>query len=157
MKAGVLKGLLLEGKKPVVRLTNVLWDEAFGQKGMIARVVGFQQDLDRMINLFFDYNENREHNLALDQPIWYLFDSDACRLGRKTGTAIEAHRFKNPNDIVENVYFEEGDEVPVELIGEGSLLAEYLASGSKGSYVEWLEATLASLHKENLELRKAKA
>ena len=142
MNVGFLRGLVLEGKKPLVRLTDVLWDDSFGQKGMIARVTSAaDQSHDDMVEFVFDYNENREHNLALDQPNWFI----RCGDSRKTGTAIEAGHFKDPNNINETVVFDPKDPVSVELIEEETPLGEYLESGSNVPYVEWLEAKLEEL------------
>ena len=140
MKASVLKALLEQGKKPFVKLMGTLWDDSYGEAGMIAQVISVaEQPHDNQIEFDFDYNKNREHNLALDKPTWYV-GSDG-----KQGTAIEAGHFDDPNNIHETVVFEETDEVAVELVAEESPLAEYLASGSKIPYVEWLEAKLEEL------------
>ena len=135
MKVQVLKRLVSEGKRPLVRLTDVLWDDSFGQKGMIARVVSAaDKSYDDLVEFVFDFNENREHNLRLDQPNWFIGNTG------KQGTAIEAGHFDNPDDLKEEVVFDPKDEVPVEIVADETPLGEYLASGSKVSYVEWLEA-----------------
>lgn len=140
MKVEVLKRLVSEGKRPMVRLTDSLWDESFGQKGMIARVVAAaDQSHDDLVEFVFDFNENREHNLSLDQPNWYIGNTE------KQGTAVEAGHFDNPDDLKEEIVFDPKDGVPVEIIAEETPLGEYLASGSKVPYVEWLEAKLEEL------------
>ena len=145
MNASVLKKLIDEGKKPMVRLTDVLWDDAFGQKGMIARVVSAALSDNDMFDFKFDFNENREHNRALDEPNWFIGSTG------KKGTALEAGQFKNPNDIQEEVCYEENQDVPVELVDDSTPLALYLASGSKQTYVEWLEGKLEELVPECLK------
>lgn len=145
MKLEVLKTLVMEGKRPLVRLTGCLWDESFGNKGMIARVVSVVDQPHDLVQFGFDYNENRDHNLVLDPPSWYLSDEDAERLGRKQGTAVEAGCFDNPDNLLEEVSFDLGQDIPVELIENETLLALWLAEGGKGSYVEWLEKKLEAL------------
>jgi hypothetical protein len=140
MQRELLKRLIREGKKPMVRLTDALWDESFGRKGMIARVISAaDQANDSLVEFVFDYNDNRKHNLALDHPNWYIGNTG------KQGTAIEAGHFENPDDLKEEVVFDKRDPVPVEFIDEETPLAEYLVSGSEQSYVEWLEAQLERL------------
>jgi hypothetical protein len=142
MKVEVLKALVGEGKKPMVRLTGSLWDESFGHKGMLARVISTTDAThDDLVAFVFDYNENRDHNVALDQPNWYL----RCGDNSKMGTAIEAGHFNDPNNLTEEIVFDPQEPVPVELIDDETPLAAYLASGSKMPYVEWLEATLEDL------------
>jgi hypothetical protein len=156
MKMEVLAKLVKEGKKPMVRLTDVLWDDSFGEKGMIARVVSVAEQPHDLTEFDFSYNEHREHNLALDKPTWFLCADERVRLGREQGTAIESNFFDNPDNIHEEVSFEENQDVPVELVETGTPLAEYMASGSKGTYVEWLEATVNSLMNLNDALQKQK-
>jgi len=138
MKAKVLIDLLEQGKKPVVKLTDNLWDDSFGGPGMIARVVSVSNASDGMVELEFDYNENREHNVALDKLDWHLAKGG-------TGTAIEAGIIADPSNIHEGVYFELEQEVPAEFVDGETPLAEYLESGSDVPYVEWLEAKLEEL------------
>lgn len=145
MKLEVLKNLVQEGKRPLVRLTDCLWDDSFGNKGMIARVVSAVDEPHDLVQFGFDFNENREHNLALDPPSWYLSDDDADRLGRKQGTAVESGFFDNPDNLLEEVSFDKGQDIPVELVEGETPLALWLAEGGKGSYVEWLEKKLEAL------------
>jgi predicted RNA-binding Zn-ribbon protein involved in translation (DUF1610 family) len=150
MKIEVLKKLVQEGKRPMVRLTDALWDESFGRKGMIARVTSAaDQSHDDLVEFVFDYNDNREHNLRLDQPNWFIGDTG------KQGTAVEAGHFKDPNDLKEEVVFDPRDEILVEIIADETPLAEYLASGSKVPYVEWLEAKLEELVPECMKSWKS--
>lgn len=144
MKAVVLRGLLEQGKKPFVRITGILWDDAFGNKGMIAQVVSFMEDHHDVWEFGFDYNSHRDHNLALDTSGWFLPDARAAELGRMQGTALEAGQFKDGN-IKEEVYFDPGDDINVELLVENSIIHEYISSGSTLPYVEWLEAKLEEL------------
>jgi hypothetical protein len=139
MKANVLKKLLDEGKKPMVRVMDSLWDESFGQEGMIARIVSIRDHDHDLYEFSFDYNEKREHNVALDEPIWFIESSG------KKGTAIEAGQFDDPNNLKEEVYFEKNQDVPVVLVDDQTPMALYLASGSKQTYVEWLEGKLEEL------------
>lgn len=113
---------------------------------MIAQIVSAANDGD-LIEFCFDYNANREHNLGLDQPDWFV--------GRgidKKGTAIEAGHFKDPNDLKEEVVFDAGADVPVELVEANGLLNEYLAEETKQPYVEWLEDRVNTMQRK-LEVR----
>lgn len=149
MDVEILKQLVKEGKNPLVRLTGELWDDSFGQKGMIARVTkAVDEPHDDLVSFTFDYNENREHNLKLDNPNWFIGSSG------KTGTAIEAGHFENPNNLIEDVIFDPSDPVPVELVEENTILVEYLASESEVPYVEWLEAKLEKLVPEAMKTWK---
>ena len=139
MQTSVLKKLLQEGKQPMVRLTGDLWDEAFGHKGMIAKVISVSNQPHDLTQFIFDYNEHRNHNLALDEPCWYIGNSG------KTGTAIEAGWFEDPNNLHEDVCFDEDQEIEVELIKEETPLGLYISSASKIPYVEWLEGKLEEL------------
>jgi len=140
MKSRDIIALLNEGKKPVVRLTLNLWDDSWGEKGMIARIVEYREnpnDGDPMVELEFDYNEHKAHNITLQSHGYYMRDAE---FPRKTGTAFESGNMKEDN-IHEGVHFMMdggGSEVPVEL-ADSPILAEYVKSGSKLSYVEWLE------------------
>lgn len=136
MKASQIVAILNTGKKPLVKLTNRLWDDAFGQKGMIARIIKAVENTDNLINITFDFNEHFEHNISLDEPNWFIGSSG------KTGTALEANRFKN-NNVVEEVYFEPNDILPVSFIEQEDLLSKYIADKTTNNlsitYVEWLE------------------
>lgn len=112
MKKEILKALLDSGKKPLVRLTDVLWDESWGQKGMLAEVVSYKYDgmVDDSLSFVFDYNKHREHNLALQPTGYYLSSKDD-----KTGTAFEAGVMKDITNIVEDVVFSGNEEVAVEV------------------------------------------
>ncbi len=146
MKVETLRGLIREGKKPLVRLTDCPWDESFGKKGMIARVVSATDEPhDNLVRFTFDYNENREHNLALDVADWFIGTTG------KMVTSIEAGYFEDPNNITEAIFFDPKDSVPVELVEKDSLLNDYLADnhiGSPFSYIEWLEAKVKELEEE---------
>jgi hypothetical protein len=139
MKIETLKNILKTGKKPMVRITDYLWDESFGRKGMIAQVTSYRElSHDDLVEFTFDYNSQRQHNLALDEPNWYLNESDAEKLGRRMGTAIESGHFKSDN-LSETVIFDPRDLMPVELAEDNVCLNEYLKSNSTLTYVEWLE------------------
>ncbi len=139
MKLNDILALLKEGKQPMVRLTDVLWDDSFGQKGMIARVVSAEPHNDDTCKLFFSFKEHKEHNLALQCHNWYIY-KDGKDTGR-LGTIFEAGDSMDPVEMVEDIYFDDNGEVPVELADDGSnsILAEYLKSGSTLTYVAWLE------------------
>jgi len=113
MKAEVLVDIIRSGKKPLVKLTGPLWSESFGGAGMIARVVGCKVRLYTFreeATCIFDYNEHREHNLGLDKADW-IIGAD------KTGKAIDAGIFDDPNNLQEDVVFSDADEeISVELM-----------------------------------------
>jgi hypothetical protein len=155
MKVETLKALVREGKKPLVRLTDILWDESFGQKGMIARVVAaVDRGHNDLVDLTFDYNENRDHNLALDVADWFIGNTI------KKGTAIEAGHFDDPNNITEDIVWDQKDSLPVELVEKDSLLNEYLADSRNYpplGYVEWLEKKLNVARNQVSQLKVAHA
>jgi hypothetical protein len=128
MKTKEIVALLKDGKKPVVKILGALWDDAWGEKGMLARIVSFKEnhaDGDPMVELEFDYNENKAHNLSLQSHEYFL------RNGEGKGTAIEAGVMKE-------------DNIPVEL-ADSPILALYTKSGSNLSYVQWLESKMEEL------------
>ena len=138
MKTKDIVALLKEGKRPMVRLMKNLWEDGWGEAGMLARVVGFREhpgDSEEMVELMFDYNENKAHNLALQGRNYYLKDGGL-------GTAFESGMMKEDEGISEDVFFELPQDVPVEL-ADSPVLEEYVKSGSKVPYVEWLEGELA--------------
>jgi hypothetical protein len=118
VKTKDIVALLKEGKQPLVKLTGSLWDDSWGDKGMIARIVGFRENHDDgepMVEIEFDYNDHKAHNLALQSHGYYIWE-DGRDTG-KTGTAFEAGMMKEDN-IHEGVHFMlecDGAEVPVEL------------------------------------------
>ena len=132
-----LADLINSGKKVTVRILDALWDDSWGDKGMIADVVWVTgPDGDGCYKFKFDYNNYRGTNLPLQGCDWYL-------KGGGTGTAFEAGSM-DLNDIQEEVFFFETDGIPVEIIADG-LLGEYLAWKEQGAtvfYTEWLEAQL---------------
>ena len=144
MKLDILVQMVRNGKKPLVKITSPLWDDSFGRGGMLARVVSaaVKTGIDAH-TLTFDYNEHREHNLALDGANWII----RCGDSKKMGTAIDADIFEDPNDLREDVTFHSCDDVPVEFMGD--LLKEYVdaiesdgANSSNRTYVKWLESEL---------------
>jgi len=145
MKAKVLQDIVSQGKKPLVRLTAPIWDESFGEKGMIARVTRvapseFTQDDGSEFDL--DYMEHKGHNVLLQTADWHMVED-----GLDTGTMIESGNI-DPDDLHEKMYADhvvpENADVPVELLEDGPM-AEYAASGFEGNYVEWLERQLLDL------------
>ena len=149
MKTKDIVALLKDGKKPMVRLTGHLWDDSWNEAGMLARITAFtEQGHDDLIELTFDYNEKKEHNLSL-QPKGYYIYKDGVDTG-KTGTAFDAGQM-DEKDIKEEVVFGEKDDVPIELAEGNKIIAEYMRSGSKVSYVEWLEAKLEELVPDSMK------
>jgi len=145
VKAKVLYELLKQGKRPLVKLTDEIWDESFGEKGMIARVTAASTsefNPEDGWEFHLDYMEHKEHNIPLQTPNWRHFkDGKEGELG----TAIETGN-ADPNDLREKMYVDNKDhDVPVELITEQTPIGEYVVSGSELSYVQWLEAKLEEL------------
>lgn len=147
MKAKDIVALLKEGKQPLVKLTGSLWDDSWGEAGMLARIVSFKENhldsVEPMVELDFNFDENKAHNLALQSHGYYLRGDE---FPKKTGTAFESG-LMNEDYIHEEVHFMldgDGSDVPVKL-ADSPILAEYAKSGSKLSYVEWLEAKLEEL------------
>lgn len=140
MKCSDIITLLKEGKQPVVRLTDMLWDESFGDKYMIAKITHFKEGRN-LPELAFDFSVAKEHNLALQSHSWFIGNNG------ETGTAFEAG-IMDINKMTEEVVFELDQEVPVEMVENGPM-ANYLkdkASNPKvGTYVEWLEESYRQL------------
>jgi len=150
MNASLLYSLIREGNKPLVKITKPLWDESFGDKGMIARVISARERNDNLLEIVFDYNEHRDHNISLDEPNWFIGNT-----GEK-GTAIEASFFSNPNNIQEEVLFEHNQDINVELIDNSPLLSqyvEYVSKGFEGTYPEWLEKHIITLEKHYIDAK----
>lgn len=146
MKTDDLVSLVQGGKKPLVKVLGWVSDDAFVREGMIARVIAVRVCAHDTVVFTFDYNEKRKHNLALDNPSWYLSIDQVEKLGRKMGTAIESGHFEDPNNLVENVGGDFGEDIDVKLVEDNNTpMAEYVKSGSKQTYVEWLEAKLEEL------------
>ena len=142
MKSQLIVDLLKQGKKPLVCLTAPLWEDAWGQQGMIARITSFTEkpeEGENLVELEFDYNESKEHNLALQPTGWFLH-------GGGTGTAFESGHMKMDN-IRETTYFQtDGDdsEVPVEF-ADSPLISQWLAEDPDTTCVEWLEKKVIML------------
>lgn len=140
MKVEELVRMIREGKKPVVKLTDYLWDESWGEKGMVAEVVAVTDDDmgGDGYKMTFDYNRFKDMNLPLQSHNYWLKDG-------KRGTAFESGMMKADN-ITEEVYFGLGDDVPVTLSDSNpDIYWAYVNSGFNGSYVQWLEDTLNKL------------
>lgn len=139
MKIDTIREFLQSGKKPLVKFTDILWDEAFGEKGMVAQITMLEDIHNDVVKIYFDYSVAKEHNLALQGHDYYLKGSD------KTGTAFEAG-VMDEDDFTEHVYFDPNDEVPVELVVDSPAMDGYLkaiatmpANEKHPTYVEWLE------------------
>jgi len=143
MKVADIVALLKEGKQPMVKLTDVLWDDSFGQKGMIARIISMEPHTDDTVKLFFSFKEHKDHNLALQCHNWYIY-KDGKDTG-KLGTIFEAGKEMDPVEMIEDIFFDDAGDVPVDLTEDNKILAEYLKSGSTLTYVAWLEKQLEDL------------
>jgi hypothetical protein len=139
MNVDVIVNMVRAGKKPVVKLTSYLWDESWGEAGMIAEVTAVTDDDmgGDGYKLTFDYNRFKDMNLPLQSRDYWLWNG-------KTGTAFEAGSMKEDN-ISEDIYFGLGQDVPVILADNNPIMAEYVKSGFAGSYTEWLEKQLDEL------------
>jgi hypothetical protein len=148
MKGKNLFSLVSTGKRPVVKITDFLWDESFGSKGMMAEVVSATApDSDGCMSFKFDYSKFKDTNLPLQSHDWFI--------GRdgKTGTAFEAG-VMDEKEFSEEVVFGEDDDVSVEVVETG-LLGEYVKSGAVElgvTYTAWLENRCLSLSQTLLEL-----
>lgn len=146
MNSSLLYSLIKEGNKPMVKITGCLWDESFGNNGMIARVISAIESDDNLLKIIFDYNEHRDHNISLDEPNWFIDNTE------KIGNAIEAKHFPDPNNMQEEIIFEHNQDIHVELIDNSNspLLSQYVTyvtDGFKGTYSEWLEKYIITLEK----------
>lgn len=139
-------GILESGKKPLVRLTDRLWDESFGNKGMIARIESAIFKPHGLISIQFNYNEFREHNLNLDQPNWWIGSTNTL------GTAIEANHFTDPKNLIENIVFDPRDDVGFEFAELNNLLSEYVKEKENKitslDYIGWLEKKIGDMENE---------
>lgn len=139
MKAKDILQAVKSGKQLKVRLTNFLWDDSWGEKGMVATITSAVERPHEGIEIVFNYNEEKDHNLSLQTANYFLREGGQ-------GTAFEAGLMKI-EDIHEDVWFEADQDVPVELIEGNSLFKEFKDSESKLTYVEWLEERLSDLRK----------
>lgn len=142
MKTIEIVALLKAGKKPMVKLTGCPWDDSFGQPGMLARITGFKAHNDDTTELMFDYNEQKEHNLGLQEHNWYIRKDGVDT--HQLGTIFEAGSM-DPANVFEEIYFDDAGDVPVELADGNRILSFYLDSKSTLGYVEWLEQQLEDL------------
>lgn len=143
--------LLDVGKKPVVVLTGDLWEDSWGVKGMVATISKHSPAVGDLVELTFDYNAAKEHNLSLQGHDWFIY-KDGGKVGM--GTAFEAG-LKDINDVHETVLFEPDQDIPVALLKDESKtngpLEEYFSfigscgDGQKPTYVQWLEKQFESL------------
>jgi hypothetical protein len=143
MNGKILFALVSTGKRPVVKITDALWDEAFGDKGMLAEVVSATApDSDGCMSFKFDYNKFRDTDLPLQSHDWFTGP------GSETGTAFEAGAM-DEKDINEEVIYGETDDIPVEIVTEG-LLGDYVKSGAMENgqtYTAWLESVVEAYGK----------
>lgn len=142
MKASVLLDLVKAGKKPILRIKELLWDESFGEPGMLAELISISEGTDHY-TLELDFSKFREHNMTLASTDFYLGDTAKAKLGRETGDAIEAAFIGA--DLIESVYLEKTEDLPCEFVADASLMGAYVAACSTLSYVEWLEKQLHDL------------
>lgn len=150
MNGKILFALVSTGKRPVVKITGPLWDESWGDKGMLAEVVSATPpDSDGCMSFKFDYNKFRDTDLPLQSHDWFTGP------GSETGTAFEAG-VMDEKDLNEEVIFGETDDIPVEIVTDG-LLGDYVKSGAmeKGqTYTAWLESVVEAQVKVILGLQE---
>jgi hypothetical protein len=154
MKCSAIVDLVRSGKFPLVVLGGSPWDDAFGQKGMIARITVVREGSHGSIDLTFDYNGNLKHNLALQSHEWFIY-KDGVQTG--LGTVFEAGYGKmNEKNVTESVSFEPDDDIDVTLSKDDSLLVEYCSSSQAAtmSYVEWLEWQVKDLRGQTAPQRQ---
>ena len=75
MKAKLLRDIVQSGKRPLVKLSDNLWEESWGEKGMIAEVTIvelFEDGDDPLYEFTFDYNRFKSNNLPLQGHDWFL-------------------------------------------------------------------------------------
>lgn len=142
MKASELLKMLNDGVRPTVKLTDKLWDDSWGDSGMIATITSFytRDEGDYVFMwLTFDYNKQKEHNLSLQSHSYYIYTNGT---NSGMGTAFEAGAMKLDN-ITEESCFElspTDQELPFNIANV--FVDLYVKSGSKDSYVQWLEDSL---------------
>lgn len=139
MSPKYLADLVRAGKgKVTVRILSSLWEESWGQKGMLADVTEVSgPDGEDFYEFKFDYNNHLSTDLPLQSHDWFLDEKY-----EKTGTAFEAGEM-NPDDVQETFYSRIQDDMPVEIASDQCLLGEFLQdSAETSSYIEWLENQL---------------
>ena len=146
MKTKDIIELLKQGKQPFVKLTGQLWDDGWGETGMIARITSYREANEAVGNLIeikFDYNTHKAQNLALQSHSYFTTNGN-------TGTIFEAGLMKE-DDIQEESFFAIDDEVPVEVV-DSALLLEYIEEKSAIPYVQWLEEEVTLLRERYLKI-----
>lgn len=153
MSPKYLADLVRAGKgKVTVRILSSLWEESWGQKGMLADVteVYGPDVIDDGYEFKFDYNNHLETDLPLQSHSWFLDEKY-----EKTGTAFEAGEMK-ADDVEETVYFCSQDDMPVELVSGQGFLGEFLQEHTEISYTEWLENQLNTARNDLASLQKVR-
>lgn len=85
---------------------------------------------DECLGCKFDISEYEEFNKAVEQPVWY----------GKNGEMIKwSESAYYPKDKSVKIYIGDDYYPGFEVIEENTALKDYRASGSKMSYVQWLE------------------
>lgn len=143
MKASDLYEMVKQGKQPLVQFKDTFFDEAFCEKGMIARVMsaGMSRFNDDGYEFKLSYMDHKAHNMALQATDWRIY-KDGKEIG--TGTAIESGAMSE-DDLTEDMYMDQqDDEIPADYVEDG-LVMEYANANFSGTYVDWLEQAVMGL------------
>lgn len=135
--------MLRAGLQPVVMFHKTFAIDAYGEKGMRARITGFDQLDHEMVNLHFDYNEFKECNLPLEGHDYFDKNQVACL------TATEAGFLKDGKETVYVMLEGELEFAPAE---NTALFIEYKQLGQDASYVAWLENQVRALRADQSQM-----
>lgn len=139
MKAEELFELVKQGLHPIVRCTpeiSELCEESLDPL-MMGKIIGVSQEYDDSYRFLMDLKGFESHNESVAVKTWFD-DKNEPKL-----SWMETSFY--PEDGIETVYLPLNVTIPFEFIEADSLLAEYVSTGSKTSYVEWLETTVKEL------------
>lgn len=133
-----LSELLMAGSMPVVTFTTSAIEdlEGYPERGMRARIVSVTPEQDDMVAVEFDFSEFDAHNMAFESRNYY------DKAGAPTLTAREYGAYQSR----EKFYFMADDALDKYLAFESDarmkLYGLFVVSGSKATYVQWLEGRL---------------
>ncbi|MGG1453429.1 hypothetical protein ABE325_21205 [Bacillus licheniformis] len=135
MKAIKLYELVLEGKKPIIKFNDNVYDwiEESVDAMMMGKIVGASIEYEDSIRFLIDLNHFEAYNRSVAHHDWKDDEGKSVLTWFDTPfypkNGIEAI-YLPINGITENVF---------DFIEEDSLLNEYAKNTQEISYVEWLE------------------
>ncbi|WP_143261059.1 hypothetical protein [Bacillus paralicheniformis] len=135
MKTIKLYELVLEGKKPIIKFNDNVYDwiEESVDAMMMGKIVGASIEYEDSVRFLIDLNPFETYNRSVAHHDWRDEEGN-CVL-----TWFDTPFY--PKNGIEAIYLpiNEKTEIAFDLIEEGSLLNEYAKNSQEISYVEWLE------------------